>query len=249
MVLSKKLMGRYAVTALVMLALVLAAKLAWAINPNPGVLPPNSRPYGMSYAEWGAAWWQWEIKATIDANPVLDTTGEFATLNQSGPVFFLAGTFGGAATRTVTEPDGKAFFIPLYNWVLTYPEDVPPGLSEEDGEAWMRQTLNGAFDGAKAEDLVCKVDGVPVKSPLLYRAQSEAFTMFFPPDCASVTDWLSFQGVPYQSGDHYPNVSDGYWVMLAPLPPGKHTIQIMYPADGSGMNVTYDLTVESGRTK
>jgi hypothetical protein len=37
--------------------------------------------------------------------------------------------------------------------------------------------------------------------------------------------------------------------MLAPLPPGKHTIQIMYPADGSGMNVTYDLTVESGQAK
>jgi hypothetical protein len=43
---------------------------------------------------------------------------------------------------------------------------------------------------------------------------------------------------------HYPNVSDGYWVMLAPLSTGPHVIEIMYPADGSSVNVTYSLTVQ-----
>ncbi len=28
-------------------------------NSNPGVLPVNSKPYGMTYGEWSAKWWQW----------------------------------------------------------------------------------------------------------------------------------------------------------------------------------------------
>src|SRR5213082_787661 len=28
-------------------------------NPNPGVVPPHARAYGLSYAEWGAQWWRW----------------------------------------------------------------------------------------------------------------------------------------------------------------------------------------------
>src|SRR5439155_12859637 len=28
-------------------------------NPNPGVIPPHARAYGLSYAEWGAQCWRW----------------------------------------------------------------------------------------------------------------------------------------------------------------------------------------------
>jgi hypothetical protein len=228
------------------LASAMAANLALAGNPNPKVLPPNSTPYGMTYGEWGAAWWQWELLATVDANPATDTTGEFAYVNQSGPVFFLAGTFGGEANRTVTVRPGKAFFLPISNWVLTYPEDAPLGMTEEEAEAWMRDTLNAAFDGANPADLICEVDGVAVKDPLLYRAQSEAFRLYLPPDCASVTDWGTYQGrdLHYAAGWHYPNVSDGYWVMLAPLAAGQHTIHIKV---GTYLDVTYDLTVAGGQ--
>ena len=27
-------------------------------NPNPGVIPPHARAYGLSYGEWGAQWWR-----------------------------------------------------------------------------------------------------------------------------------------------------------------------------------------------
>jgi hypothetical protein len=229
------------------LTLALSASPALAINPNPGVLPPNSHSHGMTYAEWGAAWWQWELKATIDANPALDTTGQFALLNQSGSVYFLAGTFGGAVERTVTIPTGKALFLPISNWVLTYPEDVPAGYDIPEAEKWMKDMLNQTFDGVKNEDLVCLVDGVAVQNPKMYRAQSEPFRLFLPPDCASVTTWYTLQDtnqtVHYTAGWHYPNISDGYWVMLAPLSAGKHTIVIKY---GSYLNVIYHLTVDGG---
>ena len=31
---------------------------AWAANPIPGVIPPQAKPYGMTYGEWSARWWQ-----------------------------------------------------------------------------------------------------------------------------------------------------------------------------------------------
>ncbi len=231
------------------LALATGANLAWAINPNPGVIPPNAKPYGMSYGEWEGPWWQWEVRAPATQDPVSDSTGAYANINQSGPVFFLAGTWTGGGTpivRTVTAPAGKAFLIPLYNGVLTYPEDVPVSVSQQDAEAWMRDFLNSLLAPVDTAELVCKVDGGAVKNPQLYRFPSPVFSLYFPPDCASVTSWLSWQGVPYQAGEHPLNVADGYWVMLTPLPAGNHEIQIKYPKDGSSLNVIYHLTVQGG---
>lgn len=232
----------------VALALTLMTSLALAGNPNPTVSPPNSNPHGQSYGEWGAAWWQWALWATAAENPVTDTTGQFAGLNQSGQMFFLAGTFGGNAERTVTVPPGKAFCIPLSNWVLTYPEDAPAELvgKPDEAAAWMHQFLGDYFDAANADELLLEVDGVALKSPLTYRAKSQAFSLYMPADCASVTDWGTFQGrdAHYAAGWHYPNVSDGYYAILTPLPAGKHLIHLRVgSADAPYLDVIYHLTI------
>src|SRR5882757_5084559 len=44
---------------------------------NPGVLPPQSHPYGKSYGEWAAKWVQWALSIPADRNPLTDTTGVF----------------------------------------------------------------------------------------------------------------------------------------------------------------------------
>jgi len=98
------------------LALLTVAAAALAThNPNPRVLPRDSTPYGKSYAEWHAAWWKWAFETPADERPVLDETGEFCHVGQSGPVWFLAGTasFGGSGSveRTCTVPAGKALFF------------------------------------------------------------------------------------------------------------------------------------------
>jgi len=48
---------------------------------------------------------------------------------------------------------------------------------------------------------------------------------------------------PYAAGEQDLNVSDGYWVMLAPLSVGNHTLRLRY---ASYLNVTYHLTVQAG---
>src|SRR5262245_47515609 len=80
------------------------------------------------YSELTALWWQWvfaqpaaDIGGT-NSNPVLDSTGDFADSGQEdgigpgGNYFFLAGTFGGDATRTITIPAGKTLFFPIFNF-------------------------------------------------------------------------------------------------------------------------------------
>ena len=102
--------------------LAMAANLALAGNTNPKVLPPNSAPYGKTYGEWGAAWWQWAVSFPYEVNPVYnDPTGAFAGLGQSGPVWFLAGTSDATAVRTCAVPPGKALFFPIINIMNDYP--------------------------------------------------------------------------------------------------------------------------------
>jgi len=217
----------------------LTANLTWANGVT--VLPPESYPYGMTYGQWGALWWQWELQAPINKDPVSDTTGAYSGNQLSNSVFFLAGSFGGGPiVRHVNVPAGRALFFPLYNGVLTYPEDVPAGLNPRYGENNTRILLNDSLKDVPVSDLVAFVDGTgPLPS---YRA-SETFNFTFPPDSAAVTDWLSWEGVPYQPGYHALNFTDGYWTMIAPLSAGPHTVEIKYPADGSYVDVTYNLTV------
>jgi len=37
-----------------------------------------------------AHWWQWALAEPTSNNPLLDTTGQFAALNQQGRVWFVA---------------------------------------------------------------------------------------------------------------------------------------------------------------
>src|SRR5215831_9151207 len=75
--------------------LVLAASLAIGLtsqiasgqgNPNPGVIPPQARPYGLSYGEWGAQWWRWAYSFPVAQFPPLQSGDLDCAAGQSGPV-------------------------------------------------------------------------------------------------------------------------------------------------------------------
>lgn len=210
--------------ALLAAALSVPSSLQAQRNLNPGVLPVNSNPYGKSYGDWGAAWWAWVLSIPKAENPNFDTTGEFCHVGQEGPVWFVAGNFGGENTRSCTVPAGKALFIPIFNYVYWAPEDlsfvrdvVAPsqgwdltGLTEEE---ILRMGVNWASDHATA--LSVTIDGVAVVDPWQYRAESSAFSI-------ELSNMLEDYG--YAPGPRSPNVSDGYWIMLRPLSRGQHTI-------------------------
>ena len=229
-------------SALLLSGMVLCALAGGNGNQNPGVLPPNSNPYGMSYAEWGGKWWQWALSIPNATSPVFDTTGEYAAIGQSGPVWFLAGDFGGTVQRTVTVPAGKAVFFPIYNYVWVNMPDYGDNPWSEAQYEYVREFIEESIDSATL--LACEIDGQPVGNIEAYRCvtpYAAAFMATLPDDNL----WSAY-GVP--AGTYGPSVQGGYYLMLAPLPAGQHTIHIA-AANSSpwSLDVTYDLTVKGGK--
>ncbi|MDQ4017440.1 MAG: hypothetical protein M3129_02735 [Thermoproteota archaeon] len=197
-------------------------------NINPGVYPPGSAPYNLTYGEWGAKWWQWVLSLPQDINPLIDQTGEHCAQAQSGPVWFLAGTFGGSAERTCTIPEGKAILFPVLN---SGNVKTDPSETEED----LRVTTKEAVDNPAI--LEASVDGVPLHNLQNYRAESPVFNV-------TLSEGNIF-GVPELNSEA---VSDGYWVMLEPLPVGDHSVNFRGAdtaavAGGLVTEVTYKLTI------
>jgi hypothetical protein len=58
-----------------------------------GIFTTDSRPYGLTYGEWTAKWWQWAYSIPSDVHPAYDDNGKYCAEGQSGPVWFLAGTY------------------------------------------------------------------------------------------------------------------------------------------------------------
>jgi hypothetical protein len=225
---------------LVLAVAVLAAAVAPSLhalagpgrNRNPGVIPPHASPGDMTYGEWAAEWWTWVWQIPEEKNPLFDTTGEFCDQNQAGDVWFLAGLTdgGGEVTRVCEIPAGKKLFFPVLNirWV-NEPEDPP--FNEED----VRDILEWVMDSF-AHGVACEIDGKPVQNMEAYRHQSPVFDLAVP----------NYMG--WDPDDGYgPCVDDGYYLMLAPLSIGKHTIRFTGSfGDWFSLDVTYKITVVPG---
>ena len=228
------------IAVLTVLALVGSAAVspAQAFLGNPRVLPPHSHPHGLTYAEWGTRWWQWADSISATDNPILDPTGADCGQGQSGPVWFLAGTAGNSVVRSCTVPVGKAILIPILNINNDYPCPDPsfqpaPGQSLED---FLTEGAAAVID--LVDDLLVEVDGVPLRNLFAYRATSALFTFTGDPSLTPVLD-------PCLTGTPQAGVSDGYWVMLAPLSRGEHTVHFRGGITSFGFQVeaTYQLTV------
>jgi len=230
---------RYSLVALALVSLAAAVAQAGVPangTPKKDFFPPDSKPFGQSYAAWSADWWRWALSIPPEYMPIIDPTGDACAVGQHGPVWFLAGTFGGLAVRSCAVPANKALFFPLINcewenvWVgqpvLTIEElyalCAPPGTPaltlEVDGASLLPSTSSNPKD----------------LSLLDFRATSAVFDYSFPAN--------NLAGQP--QGVYYPAISDGWWMMLKPLTPGNHTVR--FTADngfGFNLDVTYNLQV------
>jgi len=204
---------------------------------DPAVFPPNSHPYGLSYGQWSAKWWQWAVSIPISNSPITDTTGENCDVNQQGHVWFLAGTAGNPidqpVMRTCTIPVGTAILFPMINaeWSTAEGNCPNPVLPPTD----LRACANSQMDGVT--QLEASIDGVPLNNLKMFRAESPLFQF------TAVED--NPFGIPEGTTD---SVADGFWVMLPPLRPGTHTISFggsCECVDDSSFStsVEYELTI------
>ena len=204
----------------------------------PKVLPRKSVPYGKTYGEWSAAWWKWVMELPVTGpipHPSVDDPAFDVTEGQSGQVWFLASPFG-TVSRTCTVPTGKALFIGLVNGEASDLEGL--GATEADRRAYAE------WQADHIVNLSCSIDGVAVVNLSSYRVQSPEFSFTAP------TPWIFGA-----TGGTGLSVADGYYLMVAPLSAGAHTIHFSggfhfavaegdpFDADFS-LDMTYHLTVQ-----
>jgi hypothetical protein len=193
--------------AALLIAYIITVPLAYADTVNPGVYAIDSKPFGMSYGEWAAKWWQWDYSIPKKDNPPADMTGAKCAVSQQGPVWFLAGTDGGLAERTCTIPAGKAILFPIINTESSF-EGNPQVKTDEGLRAMVKDFID------KTTVLEVTVDGHKLTDLQKYRAQSPKFTLNYPPD--------NVVGFPPNTSSQA--FTDGYWIILEPLAAGKHEI-------------------------
>jgi hypothetical protein len=215
-------------------------------SPHFHILPPNWSLQGKTYSEWSAKWWQWANSIPIAENPLFGN-GEFAQKG-SGEVWFLAGAFGGTLERKTSMPAGKWLFFPILNSLWWAPDDL-------DDAAYVAETFFGLDPNDLTDDelialianfwidplvgLSLTIDGVGVEHLSAYRTISPGFRIKDP----YIADYF---GATLSQPNRA--MSAGYWIMLAPLEPGLHTIRLTAqtnnPLAGAfALDLTYHLTV------
>jgi hypothetical protein len=179
-------------------------------SANSTIMPlaVDTKQYNLSYGEWTAKWWQWALSIPKDKNPAADVTGENCDEGQSGPVWFLAGTFGGLNERNCDIPANKTILFPVINGACSYAE-----YPELRTEAELRSCAVSSNDAVS--ELMVTIDGQAINESQLrsYRVQSPLFNLTLPEN--------NINGLPASTTQA---VSDGFWVFLPPLTPGQHEI-------------------------
>ncbi|MDP2314669.1 MAG: hypothetical protein Q8P41_17325 [Pseudomonadota bacterium] len=213
--------------------LVLLSACDWEVDTD-------AAPQGQTMSEWSAQWWQWVMENPVSDAAIFDETGASCANYQDtdGPVFFLAGTFGGSAERTCTIPLGQAVLIPVINLTIDnggVPEDAwTPDADLEAAAAAFQATVSG---------LTLTVDGEDVDAADITAVDPYAFA-YTVPDTDNIyqlfgNDW---------AGTADPSYSTGHYVMMEPPAPGEHELAWSASA-GSGdgaysVSIAYHLTVE-----
>ena len=208
---------------------------------NPSVIPPNTKPHGLTYGEWSAKWWQWAYSLPVTQNPFFDETGCANGANgQSGPVWFLTGVINssGTAVRNCTVPAGKMIFFPILNVECATLEGN--GSTEAELRACTDSFMN--FVTSVAAD----IDSVQVADIQRYRAPSPLF-IYGPLPPNNVVQFFGFNA---PAGSTSLSIADGFYLMLKPLSVGPHTIHYtgtFGPPINFTLDITYNLTVVGGQ--
>ncbi|MGA2247775.1 MAG: hypothetical protein ABSH48_22545 [Verrucomicrobiota bacterium] len=202
-----------------------------------GNFPPEAAPYGISYADWAAKWWQWDLSQSTDRTNLV--SGPI-----SAPVQFLAGAPGSiTATRNVTLPAGSAVFFSILS---TFDDNSDCPDFDTNTLAQLQATADGNWSAAT--ETICTIDGVAVTN--LDNPQTTGYFTKASPFSYTTALNDSVNGLPCVPGGTTisPAVADGVYIMTAPLAPGIHTIHFVGIAGPTNapyvyQDLTYQVTV------
>lgn len=209
-----------------MLMLALAGMATAACTAKPAASAAAAEMVeGVPLAEWTARWWRWADDQSVA--PYLDPDGRYCQLGQSGPVWFLAGTNGEfQPRRECVVPEGKHLLVPVIN-MISY------GIYEGDTCGSLQD--DAAVNNDHLLSAVVVLDGQPVGDVRERRVTSAGCFRMDPDDDSSTLA-----------------AADGYWLLIKPLPRGRHTLSVGANYDTrqggaySGMQQTFDYVLHVG---
>jgi hypothetical protein len=197
------------------------------------VYPPGSRPNGKSYSVHAADWWKWAATQSVEESAMLDETGENCAVGQArfGLNWYLAGTFGGdPVIRSCDVPFGRTLIFPVINAIAgAFPDDPP----EQKTVAFQRSVIAGTRE--RATNLEVEIDGKPIHNIDRFYEESVPFSFRLPED--------NLFGAPAGTLVS-PAVDNGFYLAVAPLGLGEHTVHIHGELDDVVVDVTYNLRVK-----
>ena len=163
---------------------------------------------GKTIAQWGALWWKW----AFDNPQVLgDLDGTYSALGDvGGPVFFAQGSGGEPVSANVTVPGGQYILLPVATYIWTFFEPCAE-------LACARTIVNRNFINGRTTVSVT-IDGERVRNMEAHLVLVDNDNPPFTVD-AGPKDEDGYGGI-------LPAVQGGYWIMLEPLPPGRHRVSM-----------------------
>jgi hypothetical protein len=196
------------------------------------VFPPTAHPFGASYGEWQARWFEWLIEIPAPTNPQFDETGALCGVGQSGPVWFLAPVVRtGTTTRACTIPKGTGIGVLGIGNECSNIEPPPFfGATEAELRECAAFGYETFFEGVTASIIV---DGIVVSDLDRYRMQTPLFSYTLPVD--------NIYGLP--PGEATKAISDGQIAIVRPLSPGAHTVVTHIDAPFGTIDVVYHITI------
>jgi hypothetical protein len=213
-------------------------------NSSPWLVPPGDlRLAGRTYEQWAGDWLRWALpmpptNSAGAVHPWIDSPRFDVTESQTDDVWFLGAPFGKTQRHCVI-PSGKALFFPLFVVECSSIEAPPFYASTVPGQATMSQ-----YWGDHIMDPFCELDGNALTNLDAFRFQSPQVSITAP------APWILGK-----DGGNGTSTGDGYFIFLAPLPPGPHKLRFggamvltkgddPTPADQRWeIDITYHLTV------
>jgi hypothetical protein len=207
------------------------------------VLPVQSFPYGLSYGEWSARWWQWAFSLPVDHSPLF---GADCSAGQTDHVWFLPGAEVGGPTprQDCTIPPGTALFVAIINAECSNLE----GLGKT--EAQLRSCADSDGSLIDPNSLSASLDGQPLTNLSRYLVESPLFFFGPLPKDNLITYFCVAQaeGCPAApAGSIGYSVGTGVYLMFSPLSVGTHLLHFHAEFAVSPpvvFDTTYHLTVQ-----
>ncbi|KRE58764.1 hypothetical protein ASG92_22925 [Arthrobacter sp. Soil736] len=186
------------------------------------------------YSALAAKWWIWGLSQPTSTNPLTDKTGAQCANQQTGDVWFLAGTFntGGKEKRTCTVPAGTNLFFPVINVV-----DIEPQ-ADHRTPAYVRKLVASVDVKNSASNLTVTFDGRAIGPDVVQYEESPIFSVTLPDD--NIFGGAS-AGAP--GGVYEPCADAGYYALIKNPLPGEHTLKFTGTLGDFSIDMTYKLTV------